>query len=236
MSNEHQSSDKPQISIILPIHNQADHLREIIDSHVKALTELQSTYEIILVLNNCSDDSPSIPESLAEKHTTIVNLHSKLGAWGLAVKLGLKNSRGDMICYTNAARTDSDMLIQYLKHALENPGSVTKAIRFNRGSLTRRLGSFLYNLECRILFGLSMRDINGTPKVFSRDHAELLHLKRDDDLIDLEFVVKCKRNNYHIVEVPSYRNERHGGKSTTNFKSAWNMYSGAYKMWKQKKK
>lgn len=235
MSNENQSAGRPKISIILPIHNQADHLYEMLESHINTLTRLTSTYELILVLNNCSDESPQIADSFAEKHNTIKPIHSKPGGWGLAVRLGLNAARGDVICYTNSARTTSEEILLYVNHALENPGVVTKAMRFNRGSLSRRLGSYLYNLECRILFGLSTRDVNGTPKVFSRKHAELVHLKRDDDMIDLEFAITCKKNNYSIVEVPSYDNKRHGGRSTTNLKSAWKMYSRAYKIWRQER-
>ena len=43
-----------------------------------------------------------------------------------------------------------------------------KANRKIRDNWRRRLGSLLYNLECRALFDLANWDINGTPKVFPR--------------------------------------------------------------------
>ena len=79
-----------------------------------------------------------------------------------------------------------------------------------------------------MLFGLASWDINGTPKAFPRAFGKLLELSRDDDLIDAEFVLTCKREGYPIIEVPSTITVRHGGSSTTSFGSAMRMYRGAY--------
>ena len=64
-----------------------------------------------------------------------------------------------------------------------------KANRTIRDSFQRRVGSLLFNLECRALFDLPTMDVNGTPKVFPRAFAKLLELARDDDLIDVEFML-----------------------------------------------
>ena len=47
-----------------------------------------------------------------------------------------------------------------------------------------------------------MRDVNGTPKVFPRKFARLLDLDREDDLIDAEFVMRCRTEGYPVVDVP----------------------------------
>ena len=57
-----------------------------------------------------------------------------------------------------------------------------------------------------------------------------MQLERDDDLIDLEFVTVCRRENYPIIEVPVLATTRHGGRSTTGYGSAVRMYWGAYAM------
>jgi hypothetical protein len=104
---------------------------------------------------------------------------------------------------------------------------VVKANRKARESLHRRFGSFLYNLLCRALFDLNVRDINGTPKVFSRKFSGLLELTSVNDLIDAEFAVVCRRLGYPVLEVPVLSSRRHGGTSTTDIKSAVRMYLGA---------
>jgi len=150
------------------------------------------------------------------------------GGWGLAVNHGLREANGDLLCYTNSARTTGQELTLLLLYAIVWPEVVIKANRKIRESLRRRTGSLLYNLECRALFDLNVWDINGTPKVFPRSFSRLLNLSHDDDLIDLEFLVHCRRENYPILEVPIFSTRRHGGRSTTGLRSAARMYSGAW--------
>jgi len=155
----------------------------------------------------------------------------EIGGWGRAVKAGLNVATGDFICYSNSARTSAQDLSLLLLYAAVNENRVIKANRKIRDNIVRRLGSLLYNLECRALFDIPYWDINGTPKVFPKEFVSLFELTRDDDLIDLEFVAFCKQNNYPLLEVPIYSQRRHGGKSTTNIKSAIKMYLNALLMW-----
>ena len=116
--------------------------------------------------------------------------------------------------------------------ALANPGLVIKANRRLRHPFVRRMGSVFYNVQCRNLFDLPVWDVNGTPKVFSRDVLDHLDLKENGDLIDLEFIVRCKELGIQILEVPIVSTVRHGGESTTNWVSAIKMYWGAFRMWR----
>ena len=218
------------ISIVLPVHNQADHLGEIITEYETALAKLPQPHEVILVVNNCRDNSWELGQGLAARHPNVRAIQSEKGGWGLAVKLGLREARGDLLCYTNSARTTGQDLTLLLLYAVMWPKVVVKANRKIRESWRRRLGSLLYNLECRALFDLSVWDINGTPKVFPRSFTGLLELTRDDDLVDAEFLVRCRRANYPVLEVPIFSSRRHGGKSTTGLRSAAKMYIGAWRL------
>ncbi len=219
------------ISVVLPVYNQADHIAEIIEEYVTVVSRIPDPVEFLLVVNGCRDNSLEVCNKLAEKYPCVRVIFSEKGGWGLAVKLGLKEARGDLLCYTNSARTTQQDLLLLLLYAVANPNSVVKAHRRNRESFTRRMGSFLFNLECRGLFDLPTWDINATPKVFTRDIYNAIQPEVDNDLIDLEVYQKCKRLGVLILEVPTYTWERHGGKSTTNFGSAFRMYLGAYRMW-----
>jgi glycosyltransferase involved in cell wall biosynthesis len=221
------------ISIVLPVHNQADHIEDIVSEYEVALTKIPYAHESILVVNGCRDDSLAVCNGLAEKFTSVRVVQSARGSWGLAVKTGLREASGDILCYTNSARTSSQGLILLLLYAVANPDTVIKANRKIRENWQRRLGSLLYNLECRMLFDLSYWDINGTPKVFSRSFDKLLNLNQEDDLIDAEFNIVCRRENYPTLEVPIFSVRRHGGNSTTSYQSALRMYLGAYSLWRR---
>jgi glycosyltransferase involved in cell wall biosynthesis len=221
------------ISIILPVYNQADHIEDIVNEYERDLVKIPYPHESILVVNGCRDNSLDVCKRLEEKLTSVRVVFNERGGWGLAVKLGLHEALGDILCYTNSARTNSRDLLLLLMYAVANPGAVIKANRKNREIWYRRLGSLLYNLECRTLFDLSYWDINGTPKVFPRSFDKLLRLTQKNDLFDAEFNIVCRRENYPTIEVPIFSVHRHGGESTTNFKSALRMYFGIYNLWRK---
>ena len=217
-------------SLILPVHNQADHIARIIDSYQATLERLAGAYEVVVVPNACTDHSVAVCRELGRRDERIRTVEQELGGWGRAVKAGLAAARGETLCYTNSARTSGEMLLLMLAYAAAYPDVVLKANRRLRDSWQRRFGSLIYNLECRVLFDLATWDINGTPKIFPRRFSHLLELTSDDDLIDAEFNVVCQREGYPVIEVPVQATIRHGGRSTTNYGSAWRMYSGALRL------
>jgi glycosyltransferase involved in cell wall biosynthesis len=220
----------PRVSIILPVYRQADHIGRIVAEYSEALAKLNASYELLLVVNGSGDNSQEVCEALDSENPAVRAIMLDGSGWGRAVKCGVRHAKGELLCYTNSARTSAYDLQLLLMYALVYPQVVVKANRKIRESFARRLGSLMYNLECRALFDLSAWDINGTPKVFPRDFAPLLDLREDGDLIDLEFNVLCRRHEYQMVEVPIFSKRRHGGKSTTNYGTALRLYTGAWKL------
>ena len=220
------------VSVVLPVYKQAAHISDIVQRYKTKLDEIERPYEVVLSVNGGGDDSLTVCESLSRESPQTRVIYDPRPGWGRAVRAGLQAARGDLLCYTNSARTTADDLQRLILEAMAHPGVVVKADRRMRDSWRRRLGSLLYNLECRMLFGLSTRDVNATPKIFTRDHAALRTLTADDDLIDVEFLVTCAHERYPIREVPIFATGRQGGSTTTGYRSAIRMYVGALRLWR----
>ncbi len=225
--------DEPTVSIVLPVYNQADHIERIVDDYIRTMDNLRHTVEIILVVNGDRDGSWNCCRQLADRHDMVRALRKERPGWGAAVRAGLAIARAQLLCYTNSARTPAHILALHVILGAAHPFLVIKANRRLRHPMLRRLGSVLYNVECRSLFDLAVWDINGTPKVFHREVLQRLGLREDGDLIDLELVVNCTRLGIQVLEAPIVCAERHGGESTTNYASAVRMYWGAYRMWRR---
>lgn len=87
---------KYKISVVIPVYNEADYLRECLDSLAK---QTYLAYEVIVVDNNSSDDSPAIANEYA-----FVNLvHEKRQGLVYARTTGYDLSSGEII-----ARIDAD--------------------------------------------------------------------------------------------------------------------------------
>jgi hypothetical protein len=191
----------PTISVVLPIGRVHPELASVIAEYVSAVARLGASFELILVPGP-GGAAVSAVEELAAAHEQVHECPERAAGWGAAVRVGLASARGDILAYTNVTRTRADDLAEMLRYALQSPDVVLRANRRTRDSWRARLGSLLFNLECRSLLGIISRDVNGTPKVFPRQYDGLLALRRDDDLIDAEFVLVCERRGYPAIEVP----------------------------------
>src|SRR5258708_35465343 len=98
------------ISVILPVYNQADHIAAIVEGYITTLARIPNSVEFLLVVNGCRDNSIEVCNELAAKYPSIRVIFSQNGGWGLAVKLGLQQANGGLLCYSNSARTSSQDL------------------------------------------------------------------------------------------------------------------------------
>jgi glycosyltransferase involved in cell wall biosynthesis len=218
---------EPVLSVVLPCRNQEDHIGSVLRAYAEPLQAAGLAYELVVVPNACTDHTADVVRQIAAGDARVAVVESALGGWGRAVLLGLAAARGEVLCYTNSARTDPADIPPLLELYRQRAPCLAKVRREQRGAFWRELGSSLYNLEGRLLYGFSARDVNGTPKILSRDVYRRLDLHSLGDLLDLELIVKVARLGLPIVEKPVYGFKRHGGKSTTRLGSAWRMYTGA---------
>jgi hypothetical protein len=186
-------------SIVIPAGTQLAGLEGRLAEYGERLSELTGPFEGKLV---AGDESRAQATAIATRHDWISVSPVSGPGWGLAVRTGLADSRGDLLCFLNWKRTSGQALGTILEYALSSPGLVFRANRRTRDTVQQRFGSLLFNLECRALLGTSAWDVNGTPKVFGRRHERLLNLRRDDDLIDAEFALVCEQEGYHVAEIP----------------------------------
>jgi glycosyltransferase involved in cell wall biosynthesis len=224
------------VSVILPVYRQGAHIEAVVRAFQRELVANGIGHEFVLVVNGPDDGSLAVCQALAEEAAGIRVIREERAGWGSSVRRGIAEARGDLVCYTNSARTSAETLASMIGYASALPGIVIKANRKTRDSVWRHLGSLIYNLECRALFDLSNFDINGTPKVFPRTCVGLFELTRDDDMIDAEFLAVCRESGYPVLELPVVITRRHGGASTTRLMSAARMYLGAVLLKQQRRR
>ena len=223
-------NQSPYLSVILPCRNQADHIGRVLDSYFAPLDAVEGGYELVVVPNACTDRTEDVVAELARRDPRIRSVYNPRGGWGLSVLTGLRAARGEVLCYTNSARTDPKCLPSLLDLLRQRPSALVKICRIKRNAPLREIGSLLYNIEGQLLFGIRSPDVNGTPKLFSRRFFERAAVESEGDLLDLELMAQAGRLGVPVVEVPQAGFHRHGGKSSTTFHSAWQMYSGAWRL------
>src|SRR5829696_679743 len=136
------------VSVIVPIWKQADQIEGVVDDYCVNLASLGCRYELLLVVNGSPDGSLDVSRRAAQAHPDVHVLALSTAGWGTAVKAGLQAAAGDLLCYTNSARTRGADRAKVSAYAAGNPGTVRKATRRLRDGLMRRAGSLLFNAEC----------------------------------------------------------------------------------------
>lgn len=203
------------------------------ESWIPALSSTGKSFEVVAVPNACTDSTPEAVRKSAVRHPEIRVVENPRGGWGLSVLTGLREARGDILCYANSARTNPAVISPLLDLYLANAPCCAKVSRVKRGAPLREAGSYLFNLEARLLFGVKTADVNGTPKMFPRSLFENLTLESRGDLLDLELMTLVERMGMQVVEHEVGGFTRHGGVSTTNWRTAVRMFRDSFSLYRR---
>jgi len=211
------------ISLVLPSGGRERQTAEMVRQYAQALAALGVRCELLVT----AAAPETIPFDTPNDRVSVRGVPAGPG-WGREIRAGLAAAEGDLLGWTLPERTEPQTLASVVKYALESPRAVVRTNRRSRDTLPRRIGSMLYNGECRSLYNLTTWDVNGTPKVFPRTLDKLLCLTRDDELIDLEFTVICRQEGYPVIEMPA-RERVASGAGSIDLTTALRMYWGAWR-------
>ena len=88
----------PTVSVIIGVHNKAPYLRQCIDS---VLNQTYTDYELIIVDDCSTDDSPTIIRMYADR-IRVIRLEKNTGLPAIPRNIGIKNSTGKYIAFLDA--------------------------------------------------------------------------------------------------------------------------------------
>ena len=195
----------PSISIVFPMYDEEAYIHRAIRAAGAALQEITPDHEIIIVDDASTDRTGALADALARADPRIKVVHNernrKLGG---SVRAGYAAATKDLVLYTDA---DLPFDLQELRRAVRlleyQEADVLAAYRFDRTSegLVRTLYSFCYNLLIRVLFGLAVKDVNFSFKLFHRSLLQKIELKSEGSFIDAEFLIRARKAGATIVQI-----------------------------------
>lgn len=203
------------LSIILPIYNEENILKKNIPILYKSLKD---DFEILLCDNGSTDNTKSICQDLIKKYPKIRYLFVKEKGIGNGIRVGIENAKKKYIMFyaidlpfgtkiideSIAKMKDYDIVI----------GSKGHKDSINNHTFQRKIFSFFFNSFVNILFGLHIRDTQGS-LMFKKDHIikYLNHLDASDAFFETQILIYGKRNKDKIIEIPvTYKQQRKGSK------------------------
>ncbi len=100
---------KPMFSVIVPIYKVEKYLKKCIDS---ILSQTYTDYELILVDDGSPDSCPKICDEYSQKDKRVRVIHQKNGGLVNARNTGVREARGQYICYVDGDDWISETLLE----------------------------------------------------------------------------------------------------------------------------
>ena len=117
--------NNPKVSVIIPVYNVGNYLRECLDSVINQTLE---DIEIICINDGSKDNCPQIINEYAKKDNRIIAIHKQNGGYGSAMNVGLDRATGEYIGIVEPDDyIDSEMYEDLYKIAKEFDSDIVKS-------------------------------------------------------------------------------------------------------------
>jgi len=199
----------PDVSVLVPANDEAENLPEFLRQVREALLPLPYACEVVVVDDGSGDDTPAVLQRLVAQYP-FLRVVTHRGRRGIAdaLKSAADAARGRIFVFYPAD-------LQY--QPAEIPGLVAPILAgevdvvtgAKQGHYDRRFVSWVYNGLCRLLFGVSVTDLNSV-KAYRREVMEALPTRPDWHRF---MVVIAAAQGFRLAERAVPLHPRRAGKS-----------------------
>ena len=221
------------LSVILPAYNEEGNIERAVRSSAEAVAPLVEDFEIVTVDDGSSDGTPSLLARLKQEMGSLLSIvtHETNLGYGTALRAGFDAARGRLVFYTDADNQfDLKELAGFLPKMEEYDAILGYRVGRQDGSF-RLMVSNGYNALASFAFGMSVRDLNCSFKLFRREALTSLHLEEDHFFIDTEIVVQLHRAGYRYIQKGVRHYPRTSGKSTVKLSDVPFTFAALLKLW-----
>jgi glycosyltransferase involved in cell wall biosynthesis len=181
----------PTLSVLIPAHNEAENIHELVARTAQAFAALEVAGELVLVDDGSTDGTAEQVETLQAGHPWLRLIrHRRNRGLTAALRSGFRAAQGDYILFLPAdLESDPAEDVPKLYHKLLEGYDVVSGWRQGRDD-GKQLASGIYNVVSRRLFAVRVHDANwikgfrreviaALPPLRSDWHRFLLHIAAD---------------------------------------------------------
>ena len=169
-----------KISIVIPIYNEENTLRDLVENLQKLrIAMLDTEMEIILVDDGSTDSSSLLVDELQSQHSNVKGIHFERNyGQTAAISAGIESANGDIIIPMDADLQNDPIDIPRLINKLEEGYDLVSGWRKNRKDnfLLRTLPSLIANWLISKISGVKLKDYGCTLKAYREGFVKNLNL------------------------------------------------------------
>jgi glycosyltransferase involved in cell wall biosynthesis len=198
----------PHVSIVIPVYNEEGILRGSVLELEEKLRRFNWSYELLLCENGSRDRTIEIGRELEATHPVVRMLSVGEPNYGLAMKQGILEARGDFVICDEIDLLDTEFYARAMALLESSETDLVVGSKAMVGSnderpMFRRVATRVYNGMLRVVCHFPGTDTHGL-KAFKRE--ALLDTARrcmlDRDVFASEFVIRAHREGKHVLEIP----------------------------------
>jgi len=207
------AAPEPYISVIIPVYNEEENLRELGARLLGTLTAMGRPFEIIFVDDGSTDHSWDLLSELHEKYPEnlrALQFHRNFGQHQ-AIFAGFQASRGQVMITLDADLQNPPEEIPRLVAKIEAGYDTVGGWRANRrDSIFRRLPSLMVNYVMSRVTGVRLRDYGCMLRAYRREVVDSINQCQESS----SFIPALANLFAHrVAEIPVGHAERERGKS-----------------------
>lgn len=188
-----------KLSVLIPVYNERETVRAVLERVASVPLDL----EIIVVDDGSSDGTTALLQSLEDAQYHVI-FHPENRGKGAAIRTALAAATGDVIVIQDAdLEYDPADFVALLQPIESGECKVVYGVRaLDHQELIRRLGNIFLTLMTRILFRVSLHDMETCYKMMAKEVVGQFTIESSGFEIEPEVTAKILKLGYRIVEVP----------------------------------
>ena len=164
------------VSVVIPVFNEAESLRELHRELVAVLDSLGRPWEILYLDDGSRDGSDRVIAELAgDRRVRGVSFRRNFGK-SAALAVGFQHARGALVVTLDADLQDDPAELPRLIEALDGHDLVSGWKRNRRDPITKTVPSRLFNAVTSWVAGIRLHDFNCGFKVYRREVVEAIEV------------------------------------------------------------
>jgi glycosyltransferase involved in cell wall biosynthesis len=213
--SETPASKPAGLSVFFPAYNDSGTIASMVIRAVQTASELTPDYEVIVVNDGSADATPDIIDELARTYPHVRAVHHPRNrGYGGALQTGFRSATKDLIFYTDGDAQYDPAELTLLWNQLTAEADLVNGYKISRSDPFHRIViGRLYHHIVKLLFGLTVRDVDCDFRLMRRRIFERINLEKTSGVICLEMMKKITDGGFRIVEVPVHHYHRAFGKS-----------------------
>jgi glycosyltransferase involved in cell wall biosynthesis len=203
------------LTIFFPAYNDWGTIASMVTLAHRVARTLTDDYEVIVVNDASPDHVGEILDELTRLYPDTFRYitHARNLGYGGALRGGFAAATRDFIFYTDG---DAQYDVRELALLWEQRtgADLVNGYKIRRSDpVLRAVVGRVYHHFTRILFRLSVRDVDCDFRLIRRTVFDRVRLSIDSGLICVELMARISRGNYRIAQVPVHHYHRMHGKS-----------------------